>query len=250
MRQHIGTYLHVLDRNELSDGTQLLHINELPPPYSSIATQGSQSIQNDWRDEMIEIQPLKDNLNKYGFVIGGGIDTGNGSPIVITHIDYCPKSSFDNGRTKLRLFDHILAINDIHLTGVTHDAAVQAFSSVQCHPILLHIRRLNLAHIENVDIVLPTDAWNQPLGITITDGLDYNTEDSGLFITHINPNGLLASITKHNQLRIGDRLVKIKTNYTSANLQWVTHSMGVQLIQRICQDSKRVTFVVAHRNAS
>ncbi|CAF0848043.1 unnamed protein product [Rotaria sp. Silwood1] len=247
MRQHIGTYLHILNRNELSDGTQLLHVKELPPPYSSIQRQEYQSIANDWKNEIIEIKPLNNNLNRYGFTISGGIDTENGPSIVITHIDYCSKSSFDNGRSNLRLFDRLLSINAINLNNVTHDEAVQAFSSAQGQSISLHIRRLNPLHIEHIDILIPSDALNQSLGITITGGLDRNTEDSGLFISHIDPNGLLATITKNNQLRIGDRLLEIKTNFTSANLQWVTHSMGVELIRRICQDNKHVTLIVAHR---
>ncbi|CAF1034531.1 unnamed protein product [Rotaria sp. Silwood1] len=247
MRQHIGTYLHILNRNELSDGTQLLHVKELPPPYSSIQRQEYQSIANDWKNEIIEIKPLNNNLNRYGFTISGGIDTENGPSIVITHIDYCSKSSFDNGRSNLRLFDRLLSINAINLNNVTHDEAVQAFSSAQGQSISLHIRRLNPLHIEHIDILMPSDALNQSLGITITGGLDRNTEDSGLFISHIDPNGLLATITMNNQLRIGDRLLEIKTNFTSANLQWVTHSMGVELIRRICQDNKHVTLIVAHR---
>ncbi|CAF4057444.1 unnamed protein product [Rotaria sp. Silwood2] len=247
MKQHIGTYLHILNRNELSDGTQLLHVKELPPPYSSIDRQQYQSIENYWTDEIIEIKPLNNNLNRYGFTISGGIDTEHGPSIVITHIDYCSKSSFDNGRTNLRLFDRILSINTINLTNVTHDEAVQAFSSTQGQPISLHIRRLNPAHIEHVDITIPSDLLNQPLGITVSGGLDRNTEDSGLFISHIDPNGLLATLTNNNQLCIGDRLLEIKTNCTSANLQWVTHSMGVELIRRICQDNKHVTLVVVHR---
>ncbi|CAF1008064.1 unnamed protein product [Rotaria sordida] len=248
MTQHIGTYLHILNRNEFSDGTQLLHVKELPPPYSSIERQQDQSIENDWKDEFIEVKPLNNNLNRYGFTISGGIDTEHGPSIVITYIDYCSKLSFDNGRTNLRLFDRILSINDINLSNVAHDEAVQAFSLAQGQPISLHIRRLNPIDIEHIDIIMPSDALNQRLGITITGGLDRNTEDSGLFISHIDPNGLLATLTKNNQFRIGDRLLEIKTNYTSANLQWVTHLKGIELIRRICQDNKHVTFVVAHRN--
>ncbi|CAF3657910.1 unnamed protein product [Adineta steineri] len=248
MKQQIGTYFHILDRNNLSDGTHILHIKELPPPYSSLETQ--QAIVDDWKEKFIEIQPLYGHLNKYGFVISGGIDTENGSAIVITHIDYCSDSSLDNGRTHLQLFDRILSINNIDLTQVTHDDAVQTFSLFQGQPIVLHIRRLNPVNIEHIDILLPYDISNQSLGITITGGIDNNIEDPGLFITQIDPNGLLASITKNNQLQIGDRLLEIKTNYTSANLQWVTHSMGVQLIRRICQDNKRITLVVAHRTSN
>jgi hypothetical protein len=248
MQQHISTYFHVLDRNQLSDGTQILHVNELPPPYSSLQRQPS--IENDWRDEVIEIKPLKNNFNKYGFVINGGIDTEYGSTIIITHIDYCSKSSLDNGRTNLRLFDRICAVNNIDLTDATHDEAAEAFASIQGQPILLHIRRLDPIHIEHIDILLPSDISHQPLGITITGGLNNNIEDPGLFISYIDPNGFLASFTKTGQLRTGDRLLKIKTNYTSANLQWVTHSIGIQLIRRICQDNKRVTLVVAHRTSS
>jgi len=242
MKQYRGTFLHTLDRNELSEGTKISLVNELsPPPYSQ------QAIDSDWKHEIIEIKPLNDNLTKYGFAISGGIDTENGPSIVITHIDYCSKSSSDNGRTKLRLFDRILSINDINVTYVMHDEAVRAFSSAQGQSIKLHIYRLNPLHIEHIDLILPLDISNQSLGITISGGLDNNIEDPGLFITHIDSNGLLGSITTPKQFRIGDRLLEIKTNYTSANLQWVTHSIGVQLIRRICQDNKRVTFIVSHR---
>ncbi|CAF3169532.1 unnamed protein product [Rotaria socialis] len=252
MEQHIGAYLHVINRNQLSDGTQVLHVTELPPPYSLIDGEQQehhhQSIDNDWKDEIIEIKPMQDNLNRYGFTISGGIDSEYGRAIVITQIDHCSKSSLDNGRTKLRFFDRILSINNINLTYATHDKAVQAFSSAHGKPLSLHIRRLNPVHIEYIDVVLPTDVLNQSLGINIIGGLDENDEDSGLFLTYIDPNGLLGSTIKRNQLRVGDRLLEIKTNYTSANLQWVTHAMGVKLIQRICQDHKRVTLIVAHRN--
>jgi C-terminal processing protease CtpA/Prc len=239
MKHYIGTDLHILNRNELSGGTQILYINELspPPPYSQ------QAIGSDWKHEIIEIEPLNDNLNKYGFVITGGIDTRDGSSIVITHIDHCSKSSLDNGRTKLRLFDRIFSLNDINLINVTHDEAVRAFSSSQGQSIKLHICRLNPLHIEHIDFILPSDMSNQSLGITIRGGSDNNIEDPGLFIIDINPNGLLAN----SQIRIGDRLLEIKTNHTSANLQYVTHSIGIQLIRRICQDNKRVTLIVSHR---
>jgi hypothetical protein len=239
MKQYISSYLQILDRNELSDGTQMLHDNELPPPY--------ELVDSDWKEEIIEIKPLNENSNRYGFVINGGIDTENGPAIVIVHINHNSKSSFDNGRTNLRLFDRILAINNIDLTSVTHAEAIQAFSASQGHPISLRIRRLNPRYIEYIDLVVPSDISNRPFGITLSGGLDDNANDPGLFITRIEPNDLLASVIKNNQLRIGDRLLEIKTNYTSANLQWVTHSMGVDLFRRICQDSKRVTLVVAHR---
>jgi hypothetical protein len=235
MKQNIATYIH----NEFSNDS---HVNELPPPAYS-----QQAIESDWKHEIIEIEPLNDNLNKYGFVISGGIDTENGPSIVITHIDYCSKLSLDNGRTKLRLFDRILSINNINLIHVTHNEAGRIFSLAQGQSIKLHIYRLNPLNIEHIDLVLPPNMSNQSLGITITGGYDNNIEDPGLFITHIDPNGLLSSITKKNQIRIGDRLLEIKTNYTSANLQWVTHSTGVQLIRRICQDNKRVTFILSHR---
>jgi hypothetical protein len=239
MKQYIGTHLHIPDRNKLTDGTQILHVNESsPPPYSS------QAIESDWKHEIIDIQPLKDNLNKYGFAISGGIDTENGPSIVIIHIDYCSKSSFDNGRTKLRLFDRILSINNINLTHVTHDEAARAFSSAQGQSIKLHLYRLNPLHIDQIDLILPSNMSDQTLGITIKGGLDNNIEDPGLFLTHIDPHGLLGST---NQFHIGDRLLEIKTNYTSANLRWVTHAFGIQLIRRICQDNKRVTFIVSHR---
>jgi len=230
--------------NKISNGIQSLHVNELPPPYSQ------QAIESDWKHEIIEIKSLNNNLNKYGFVISGGIDTENGPSIVITHIDYCSKLSFDNGRTKLRLFDRILSINNINLIHVTHNEAVRIFSLAQGQSIKLHIYRLNPLHIEHINLILLSDMSNQSLGITITGGFDNNIDDPGLFITHIDPNGLLALITKKNQIRIGDRLLEIKTNYTSANLQWVTHSIGVQLIRRICQDNKRVTLILSHRTIS
>ena len=245
MKQQTGTYLHILDRNDLSDGTQILHVKELPPPYSLFERQ--ESIESDWKNETIEVKPLNGHWNKFGFVISGGMDTENSPAIVITHIDYCSKLSFDNGRTNLRLFDRILSVNGIKLTQITHDEAVHAFSAVQGQSISLHIRRLNPVHIDHIDIVIPSDVSNQSLGITMTGGLDNNIDDPGLFITQIDPTGLLASVTMKNQLQVGDRLLEIKTHSTSANLQWVTHSMGVQLIRRICQDNKRVILVVAHR---
>src|SRR5690349_7267441 len=117
-QRQIGSYLHILDRNELPDGTQILHINELPPPYSVIERQHQQQqqfVNSDWKDEFIELRPLNDNTNKYGFVINGGIDGEFGPSIVITHIESCSKSSLDNGRSNLRLFDRILSINGIDL---------------------------------------------------------------------------------------------------------------------------------------
>jgi hypothetical protein len=246
MTKNIGSYFQVLDHNELSDGTHILHVNELPPPYEITQTQ-EQSIENDWTEKFIEIKPLHDNLNRYGFNISGGIDTDIDPAIIITHIDSPSNVSFDNGRTNLCLFDRILSVNGISLTHVTHDAAVKAFSSSQGQPMSLHIRRLNPRYIEYIDIVIPSEVSNQPLGITISGGLQKNIDDPSLFIADIDPNGVLISIIKNNQLRIGDRLLEIKTNYTSANLRWVTHSMGCKLFRRICQDNKRVTIVVAHR---
>lgn len=249
MKQQMNTYLHILNRNELSDGTQILHVKELPPPYSSIETQ-QQSIESDWKDEIIKIKPMINDTMKYGFVIDGGIDTENGPSIVITHIEYCSQLSLDNGRTNLRLFDQILSINDVDLTHITHDTAAHVFSLFKGQPILLYIRRLCPRHIEHIEMVMPSDISNQLLGITLSGGSDNNGNDPGLFITHIDSNGLLASLTKKNQLRIGDRLLEIKTSYTSANLQRVTHLAGVQLIRRICQENKRVTLVVAHQASS
>lgn len=248
MEQHTNAYLHILDRNQLSDGTQLLHVKEVPPPYSSVVRQQYQSTDNDWKDEFIEIQPLQNNLHKYGFTISGGVDTEYGSPIVITHIDHCSNSEPNNGRTELRLFDRILSVNDINLTDITHNEAARVFSSARGRSVLLHIRRLNPAHIEAIDVIMPVNTFDQPLGISITGGLEENSADPGLFIDFIDPNGLLASITVNNQLHVGDRLLEIKTNHTSANLQWVARSEGVQLIQRICHDHKYVTFVVARQN--
>ena len=245
MLQQLGTYLHILDRNELSDGSQILHVKELPPPYSSCEQQ--QSADSDWKDDLIAIKPVSDRSSKYGFIISGGTDMEHGPSIVVTHIEHCSTSCPDNGRSHLRLFDRILAINNVDLTHVTHDEAVQAFSLFQGQHITLRIRRLNPARIEHIDFVLPTDSIDEPLGFSIGGGLDEQSVDGGLYITYIDPNGLLASTTKTNQLQIGDRLLEIKTNYTSANLQRVTHSTAVQLIRRICQDSRRVTLVVAHQ---
>ncbi len=238
MKQNMGTRIHKLDCNELSEGLQIV---ESPPPYTQ------QAIESDWRYEIIEIQPLNQNSNRYGFVIGGGIDIITGPQIIITHIDYCPTPSNDNGRTKLQLFDRILSINNISLIGVTHDYAARTFASFQGQPISLHIYRLNPRHIEHIDLILPSDISNPPLGITITGGLEYNPDDPGLFITQIDQDGLLGST---NRFHIGDRLLEIKTNYTSANLQYVTHALGIQLIRRICQDSKRVTLIISHRPIS
>ena len=251
MKKSIGSYLHILSRNELSDGTQILHVNEFsspssssPPPYTE------QAHDSDWKHEIIEIKPLNDQLNKYGFVISGGIDTANGLSIVITHIDSCSNICLDNGRTKLRLFDCILSVNDINLKHVTHDEAVQAFSLFQGQSIKLHIYRLNPLDIDHIDLILPSDFLEQPLGIRVNGGIDNinnDSDDPGLFITYIDPHGLLASLTRQNQLRVGDRLLEIKSNYTSANLQWITLSTGTELIRRICQDHRRVTLIVSHR---
>lgn len=238
MKQYMGAYIHKSDRNELSQGIKIVEPSPPPPPYSQ------QAIESDWRHEIIEIKPLNNNVNKYGFVISGGIDNITGPSITITHIDYCSKSLIDNGRTKLQLFDRILSINNISLIHVTHDEAVRTFSSFQDQLISLHIYRLNPRYIEHIDLILPLNMSNQLLGITITGGLDYNPDDPGLFITQIDPDGLLGLT---NRFHINDRLLEIKTNYTSANLQWVTHSLGIQLIRRICQDSKRVTFIVSRR---
>lgn len=210
-----------------------------PPDYSS------QAIDSDWKHEMIEIQSLDDHGNKYGFVISGGIDNENGPWIIITHIDHCSKpssSSWDNGRTKLELFDRILSVNNIRLIDVTHDEAVRAFSSTPGQSITLHISRLNPRSIQHIDCVLPSDMSNRSLGICIRGGLDTNMDDPGLFLTHIDPQGVLGS---NDGFRLGDRLLEIRTNYTSANLRYISHSLGIQLIRRISQDSKRVTFVVS-----
>ena len=74
-----------------------------------------------------------------------------------------------------------------------------------------------------------------------------DAQQKSLFINNIDSNGVLILIIQNNQLRIGDRLLEIKTNCTSANLQWVTHSKGVELFRRICRDNKRVTLIVAHQ---
>ena len=230
MKQYIESTLQTFDQHDSS-----------PPAYSQ------QAIDSDWKHEIIELQPVNSLDNKFSFVISGGIDHQNGPWIIITHIDYCTKSSPDNGRTKLQLFDRILSVNDISLTHVTHDEAVQAFSSIQGQTIKLHIYRLNPPLIEHIDCILPSDMSNRPLGISIRGGLDHNIEDPGLFITHIDPYGSLGSI---EGFCIGDRLLEIKTNYTSADLRYVTHSLGIQLIRRISQDSKRVTFVISHARIS
>ena len=248
MKQRMSTYLHVLDYNLLPDGTQMLHVNELPPPYSAIG-HDQQTIDDDWNEITVDVQPLNTDPTRYGFVISGGTDTDNGSSIVITQIEHCSRLSWDNGRTKLRLFDRISSINGINLIRVTHEEAVQAFLSVQRRPISLRLSRLDPRHVEHIELIVPFDQSNQTLGITIVGGLDSDSDDPGLFINQIDPTGLLASITNSNQLRVGDRLLEIKTNYTSANLQWVSHSMGIQMIRRTCQDSTRITLVVAHRTA-
>ncbi|CAF1675575.1 unnamed protein product [Adineta ricciae] len=247
MKQHQRTYLHVLERNNLTDGTQVLQVEEIPPPYS-ICVQ--QSMENEWIDEIIELKPLSRHKDKYGFVISGGIDTSNGQAIVITHIEHSSKTLEDNGRSKLRLFDRILSINDTDLRRVTHDVAARAFSSLQGQCITLRVCRLNPAYIEHVELTIPLGSEDEPLGITIHGGLDEENDDCGLFITQIDSNGLLALNTKKNQVQVGDRLLEIKTNYTSANLQWVTHYTAAQLIRRICQDSRRITLIVAHRTSN
>lgn len=209
-----------------------------PPPYSQ------QAADSDWKHEIIEIQPLDNHENKYGFVISGGTDSYNGPWIIITHIEHCSKSSLDNGRTKLQLFDRILSMNNIHLTNVTHDEAVQAFSSTHGQSIQLHIHRLNPRLIEYIDCILPSDMSNRSLGLCIRGGLDNNNniDDPGLFITYIDPQSILGLLDK---FRLGDRLLEIRTNYTSANLRYISHALGIELIRRTCQDSKRVTFVIS-----
>ncbi|UJR23289.1 hypothetical protein I4U23_026305 [Adineta vaga] len=252
MKKQQRTYHHIFDRNKCTDDTQNLYLEESPPPpYSScVQQQQQQPIENDWKDEIIEITPLSDFSNKYGFVISGGIDTIDGRAIVITHIEHCSNALKDNGRSKLRLFDRILSMNRFDFTHITHDNAAQAFSCIQGQCITLHIRRVNPLHIEYVDFLLTTDSEDQPLGITIRGGLDEANDDCGLFITQIDPNGFIALNTKKNQVQIGDRLLEIKTNRTSANLQWVTHSMAAQLIRQICNNSRRVTLVVARRTSN
>ena len=246
MTQHQGTYLHILDRNRLPDGTELLHVDEVPPPYSTLENE-DRSIESDWKVMNVEIQPMPDYRDKYGFAISGGIDTDEGSPIVITHIESASKTSFDNGRANLSLFDRIQSINGIDLTDVTHDKAARAFSLTQGQSISLGIRRLNPKNIEHIDFSIPSSRSKEPLGMTINGGLESHTDDPSLYITNIDPDGLLASVTKKNQLRKGDRLLEIRTNHTTVNLRWITRSKGGQLIRRTCQDHPRLTLVVAHQ---
>ena len=196
------------------------------------------------------MKPLRRHKDKYGFIISGGIDTNDGRAIVVTHIEHSSKALEDNGRSKLRLFDRILSINDINLRHVTHDVAARTFLSFQGQCITLRICRLNPAYIEHVELAIPMASKGEPLGITIRGGLDEEKDDCGVFITQIDPNGLLALNTKKNQVQVGDRLLEIKTNYTSANLQLVSRSMAAQLIRRICQDSRRITLIIAHRTSN
>jgi len=210
-----------------------------PPPYSS------QSSNSDWKYEIIEVKSLKDRTNRYGFSINGGRNRIKDPWIVISHIDSPSNYLTDNGRHQLRLFDRILAVNDINFDQIHHDNAVRVFADNQQDPIKLYISRLNPRNIESIDVTFPSDSIERPLGVTISGGLDNNNQnDPGLFITRIKPNGFLGS---YKQFSVNDRLLEIKTNSTSVNLQWLTHSRAIDLIKRICLDDRHVTFVVSHK---
>lgn len=240
-----GLYIQVLDRNPLPDGSELLHINELPPPYESVVNEERNS-DDDWKALTIEIQPLYDQPGKYGFAISGGIDTIDGPGIVVSHIDSPSKSRFDhNGRTNLALFDRICSINGIDLTDVTHDEAAHAFALQHGRAITLQIRRLDPRYIEQVDIQIPSS--NDALGLTLRGGAGNDNIDPGLFISKIDSNSLLAPFAKSKQLRIDDRLLQIKTNRISVDLRWITRSKAGEFIRRVCEDHTRITLVVAHR---
>jgi hypothetical protein len=244
-------HLNTLDRNRVSIGNEVTHADEWlppPPPYSSLLGNDA-SDNSDWKDMFIEIQPLNNCQDKYGFAISGGIDSIEHVPIIITHIQYCSSSSFDNGRTRLRLFDRICSVNGIDMTHVRHDEAAQIFSSMERQTILLHIRRLDPTHVEHVELFIGSHRSNEPLGITLTGGLGNNVDDSGLFITHIDRDGLLASLTNNNQIRMNDRLLEIKTNSIRVDLRSITRAKASRWIRRICNDDARVTLVVAHRTA-
>lgn len=248
MMHRKGTYLQVLDRNRLPDGTEVLHVDEIPPPYAALEHQ-DRSIETDWKELTVDIEPMPDDQDKYGFAISGGSDTTEGSSVVITNIQSTSPTSYDNGRAKLSLFDRIQSINGDDVTDISHDEAVEAFSSAQGRPISLRIRRLDPKNVEHIEFFLPSSRSNEPLGMSIKGGSDTDSDDPGLFISSIDSTGFLASVTKKNQLRPGDRLLEIRTNHTSVNLRWITSVRASELIRRTCQDHPRLTLVVAHRTA-
>ena len=241
------THFHVLRRDCLPDGTELLQVNELPPPYESVVDT-QRSVEDDWVKLSIEIQPLTNSQGRYGFSIAGGNGTEEGSAIVISHIESPSRfSNDDNGRSNLRLFDQICSINGIDLTCVDHEDAARAFTLQQGRTISLSIRRLQPRFIEYIDVVIAPDRSQDPLGLTINGGITNQTDDPGIFIGKIASNGLLAPFAKTNQLRIGDRILEIRTNRIIINLRWITRLKAAEFLREIYENHPRVTLVVAHR---
>lgn len=241
------THFHVVRRDCLPDGTELLQVNELPPPYESIVDT-QRVIEDDWSKLSIEIQPLINSQGRYGFSIAGGKDTDDGPTIVISHIDSPSRfSNDDNGRSNLRLFDQICSINGLDLTCVNHEDAANAFTLQRGRMISLSIRRLQPRFIEHIDVIIAPDRSQDPLGLTIVGGITDVTDDPGIFIGKIASNGVLSPFAKTNQLRIGDRLLEIRTNRIKINLRWITRLKAAEFLRNICDNHSRVTLVVAHR---
>ena len=245
MRQASGRYIQVLNRNRLSDGTEVLHIDEMPPPYSTLETNDD----DDWKEFFLDLQPMANLKGKFGITISGGIETKDGPSVFINHIEPCSSTSLENGRSQLKIFDEILSINGLELTGLYHDQVAQYFTQNHGQRIRLGIRRLEPRYVEHVDFLVPQHRLHEPLGLVLSGGLESESDDPGLFIKRIDHRGLLASITKPNQIRVGDRLLEVKTNYTASNLQRLSQTKGVELIRRTFQDHERITLVVAHQNS-
>ncbi|CAF3772556.1 unnamed protein product [Rotaria sp. Silwood1] len=192
-----------------------------------------------WKE--IEINLQRPSGLAWGFSIGGGTDVYgiNGSKaIVVRGITEGGPADRDQ---QLKLYDIILRVNNMDFTNIKHQVARDILRTAGNHVNLL-IRRLLPPILEEIQIEkLPNTRWD----LLIEGGIDreYIEGDHGIFIRNIIPETIA---DKNGRLRVGDRLMHIRSSKNSYDLTYVERQQAIELIRHACNESQTITLLVAH----
>ncbi|CAF3694007.1 unnamed protein product [Rotaria sp. Silwood1] len=192
-----------------------------------------------WKE--IEINLQRPSGLAWGFSIGGGTDVCgiNGSKAIV--VRGITKGGPADRDQQLKLYDIILRVNNMDFTNIKHQVARDILRTAGNHVNLL-IRRLLPPILEEIQIEkLPNTRWD----LLIEGGIDreYIEGDHGIFIRNIIPETIA---DKNGRLRVGDRLMHIRSSKNSYDLTYVERQQAIELIRHACNESQTITLLVAH----
>ncbi|XP_065325166.1 disks large 1 tumor suppressor protein-like isoform X2 [Gordionus sp. m RMFG-2023] len=188
-----------------------------------------------------------------GFSISGGTDNNTsiqfpaghnleiGSSIVLTKL-IPGGTALKDGR--LKMDDIILKVNQMDLTNVTHDEAVEILKK-SINIVTLHIKRKKLVQDH---MIITLKKGDLGLGFSISGGVgnEHKADDCGIYITKIIPGGVA---DLNGQLRVEDKLLKVNDidlshtshEYAVLALKSLKNDISVQLLVYREEEQDKVT---------